>query len=242
MSDDLYGPCCGDSGAELTPDLGEPEAGLSRRSVLRGGAVAGAVLLSTGGTLLNASPALAVDRPTIYTTGDWNAQPPKEPIDVINRRPTKLIIHHTASANSTDYSRAHAFQLARNIQQWHFNRGWRDSGQQFTISRGGHIMVGRHRSLPALIDGNKHVIGAHCTGQNEVAVGIENEGNYMNVQIRDEHYRKLVRMCAFICQKYGIPPRNIKGHRDFVATLCPGDRLYARLPRLRDDVRALLNA
>lgn len=130
--------------------------------------------------------------------------------------------------------------MARGIQQSHFNRGFLDTGQHFTISRGGFIMVGRHQSKPVLVSGDRHVVGAHCIGQNDVAVGIENEGTYTNVQIRDEHYNKLVRMCAYICQQYGIPPRNILGHRDFDATECPGDRLYARLPTLRDDVRALL--
>jgi N-acetylmuramoyl-L-alanine amidase len=190
--------------------------------------------------LWSPSAALAVDRPRIYGTDEWNAEPPRGTIQVLDPRPTKIIIHHTASANSTDYSRAHAFQLARNIQQWHFARGWIDSGQHFTISRGGYIMAGRHKSKTVLIDGRDHVLGAHCSGQNEVSVGIENEGTYTNVQIRDEHYNKLVKMCAYICQQYGIPPRRIRGHRDFVATQCPGDRLYARLPRLRDDVRALL--
>jgi len=224
------------------PLLDEEEAGgLSRRRLL-GGAVAAGGLAVVGGALWQPSAALAVTSPRIYGTDEWGAQPPKQAIDVINSKPTKIIIHHTATANSTDYSRAHAFQLARSIQQAHFNRGWRDSGQHFTISRGAYVMTGRHRSKIVLNGGTKHVIGAHCSGQNEVAVGIENEGNYMNVGIRTEHYNKLVRMCAYICQQYGIPPRRIKGHRDFNATLCPGDRLYNKLPQLRDDVRALLNA
>ncbi len=229
---------------DLEPDDPNCEChslGVSRRTLLRGGVLAAGTVAVAGATQLwRPDDAFAVTRPRIYSTDEWGAAPPKQAIDVIMRRPTKIIVHHTATPNSADLSRAHAFALARSIQQSHFNRGWRDSGQQFTISRGGYIMTGRHRSKTALIKGDRHVIGAHCTGQNEVAVGIENEGNYMNVQIRDAHYQRLVRMCAFICQKYGIPPRNIKGHRDFSATLCPGDRLYARLPRLRDDVRALL--
>ncbi|HEX6685337.1 MAG TPA: peptidoglycan recognition family protein [Candidatus Limnocylindrales bacterium] len=214
--------------------------GLPRRMLLRGGLVAGGLVVAGAAELWRPSGAHAVAKPTIYGTDEWGAQDPRGTIQILNRRPTKIIVHHTATANSSDFSRAHAFQLARSIQQSHFARGWIDSGQQFTISRGGHIMVGRKHSQPVLVDGDRHVLGAHCTGQNEVAVGIENEGTYTNVQIRDEHYNKLVRMCAYICQQYGIPPRNIFGHRDFNATACPGDRLYARLPRLRDDVRALL--
>ena len=52
-------------------------------------------------------------------------------------RPTRILVHHTASANTTDLSQAQAFSLARTIQQSHFSRGWIDTGQQFTVSRGG---------------------------------------------------------------------------------------------------------
>ena len=219
----------------------DSDGALSRRLLLRGGILAGGLAVAGGSELWRPSEAgAAVAQPTIFTTDDWGAEPARGSIEVLNRRPTKIIVHHTAGPNSTDFSRAHAFAVARSIQQSHFARGWDDSGQHFTISRGGFIMAGRHGSRPALVAGDRHVVGAHCLGQNEVSVGIENEGTYTSVQIRDEHYNKLVRMCAYICQQYGIAPRNIFGHRDFVATECPGDRLYARIPTLRDDVRALL--
>jgi peptidoglycan hydrolase-like protein with peptidoglycan-binding domain len=38
----------------------------------------------------------------------------------------------------------------------------------------------------------------------------------------------------------GIRPTELYGHRDFKNTACPGDRLYALLPRLRTDVAAVL--
>jgi hypothetical protein len=44
--------------------------------------------------------------------------------------------------------------------------------------------------------------------------------------------------CAYICRQYGIPVEEIRGHRDFYNTECPGDALYAKLPRLRDEVAA----
>ncbi|MGH3741593.1 MAG: peptidoglycan recognition protein family protein [Micromonosporaceae bacterium] len=221
----------------------DEKSSMSRRMLLRGALAAGGVATIGAAQLWRPDAALAaVTRPKIYTTDEWGAAPPKQAIDVVNRKPIKIIIHHTATANSSDFTVGHAFSLARGIQQAHFNRGWRDSGQQFTISRGGHILTGRHRSRTVLIGGEKHVIGAHCTGQNDVAVGIENEGTYTNVQIRDYHYKRLVRMCAFICQKYGIDPARIRAHREFVATQCPGDRLFARMPKLRDDVRARLAA
>ncbi|HZN71128.1 MAG TPA: peptidoglycan recognition family protein [Micromonosporaceae bacterium] len=217
------------------------DGAIPRRLLLRGGVLGGGLLVTSAAQLLLSSPAdAAVAQPTIYSTSDWGADPPRGTIQILDPRPTKIIVHHTATANSGDFSRAHAFALARSIQQSHFARGFIDTGQHFTISRGGFIMAGRHHSKTELLQGQDHVLGAHCTGQNEESVGIENEGTYTNVQIRDDHYAKLVRLCAYICQQYGIAAGRIFGHRDFVATECPGDRLYARIPRLRDDVRALL--
>jgi hypothetical protein len=212
---------------------------LRRRHFLGLGAAAGAGLaLGAGATLAGGGPAQAAP-PTIHPTSEWGAAPPSSPIQVLGHRPTKLFIHHTDTANSTDYSLSHGFALARSIQRFHMeNRGWIDTGQQFTLTRGGHAIEGRHRSLEVLRAGSGHVQGAHCTAQNDVAVGIENEGNYMSVAPRAQHYAALVELSAHICGQFGIRAYQIYGHRNFNTTDCPGDRLYAMLPRLRADVAA----
>ncbi len=217
--------------------------GISRRSFLKLAiGTAGMMTLSGPGGLLSPLPAEAVSAPPLASCGTWGAKPPKASITMLASRPRMIIIHHTATPNSTDYSRAHAYQLARNIQQSHFNRGWIDSGQNLTISRGGYVMEGRHRSLEALASRTKHVVGAHCAKQNSVAVGIENEGTYTSVLPPTALWNRLVETCAYICQQYGINPSAIYGHRDFNATLCPGDKLYAQLPKLRQAVAARLGS
>ena len=223
---------------------------VSRRAFLRlGAAFGGSLVLASCGlnkadVLPEAQPgnlaALAVSAPTVTSTAGWKAQPPKEAITLLAARPTRIIVHHTDTANSTDLSQAHAFSLARSIQQAHFSRSWIDSGQHFTISRGGYMVEGRHRSLEAAQGGTRHVRGAHCEGFNDVSVGIENEGNYMGVSPPSGQYTALVSLCAWLCQQYGIPATELYGHRDFLATDCPGDVLYAKLPQLRRDVAARL--
>jgi N-acetyl-anhydromuramyl-L-alanine amidase AmpD len=208
----------------------------SRRGFLKAALGIGTSVV-IGGIELRFAPA-AEAAPAITGCDTWGAQPPTEPITVLGQRPTKIIVHHTAGSNTTDYSLAHAYDLARGIQQSHFGRGWIDSGQQFTISRGGYVLEGRHRSLEVLQGGTSHVRGAHCDGQNDVAIGIENEGTYTSVQPPAALYNQLVAMCTYICQQYGIPSSQIYGHRDFNATACPGDQLYAKLPQLRADVAA----
>ncbi|MCW2506264.1 MAG: N-acetylmuramoyl-L-alanine amidase [Actinomycetia bacterium] len=219
------------------------QAGLSRRKFFGLTAATGAGLLLPGITTLTVSQAAYADGtpavPLIHPTSEWGAVPSSVPVTVVNKPPTKLFIHHTASANSTDYSLQHAFQLARDIQADHMTRPtWIDTGQHFTLSRGGHIMEGRHRSLEALQNGHEDVLSAHCVGQNDKAIGMENEGNYMQVAPSAEHYAALVDLSTYICWQYRIRPYQVYGHRNFNDTDCPGDQLYALLPQLRADIAA----
>lgn len=216
---------------------------LPRRDLMRGAVLLGASVVVGGFDLLrSASPAhAAVAEPRIYSTSEWGARPPSSPVTINNYRPSYIVVHHTATGNSTDYSLAHAFSLSRSIQNWHMdNNGWIDSGQHFTISRGGYITEGRHRSLETLRGGTTFVYGTHAGPANSESIGIENEGTYTSVAPTTALYNALVDQCAYICQKYGLSATEIYGHRDFMSTACPGDVLYSRLPQLRTDVAAKL--
>ncbi|PRX50499.1 putative peptidoglycan binding protein [Prauserella shujinwangii] len=180
--------------------------------------------------------------PLIYSTGDWGARPPREPITVLDRKPTYIVVHHTVEpGNGDDFSREHAFAISRAIQNFHMDtRGWIDTGQQFTNSRGGYITEGRHRSLEILRGGTQHVQGANVGGHNSEVIGIENEGLYTEEDVPKALWDSLVDLVAYMADQYGIRPEFIKGHRDFNSTQCPGDVLYARLPELRRAVGARL--
>ncbi|MBW0116568.1 peptidoglycan recognition protein family protein [Pseudonocardia abyssalis] len=205
------------------------------RVTRRGFLLGGAALLALPGT------ALAATAPEIADCAAWGARPNSRVVNVVVQRPVKILVHHTATPNVTDLSRGAADALARGIQNFHMDRrGWLDSGQHFTISRGGFVLEGRHRSLEALRNGRKQVEGAHCTGQNLVSIGIENEGTYMDTEPTGVLWDRLREMCAYICGQYGIAPTEIYGHRDFKDTLCPGDVLYGMLPRLRGEVGGML--
>ena len=146
-------------------------AQFTRRGVLLGGLVVAGGAVGTG--VLGAGQAWALDTPSIISCDDWDARSARS-LKVHNRRPAKILIHHTATPNVSDLSRAQAQRLARNIQNHHLDQqGWADSGQHFTVSRGGYVLEGRHRSLEMLRGGRRMVEGAHCTGQNIIAVGID---------------------------------------------------------------------
>lgn len=228
-------------------------ARLTRRGVLVAGLVAGA----GGASSALAGPARAaapthtgaegpplvegVPAPQIVNCPGWGARRPSSPVRIWDRRPIRILVHHTATANGRDYSRAAADRMARGIQNYHMDRnGWLDSGQHFTISRGGVVLEGRSLSLGVLNEGRRQVEGAHCTGQNVVSVGIENEGNYVGTDPPAALWNSLRTTCAYICSRYGIAPTELYGHRDYKNTACPGDRLYRMLPRLRSEVGAVL--
>jgi hypothetical protein len=214
-------------------------SGPDRRTILRGAVLAsGAAVLggafTAGGT---ASASTGVAEPPLHTRTDWGARSPAGRIQMLSTPPSYIVVHHTATANSTDYSVSHAYALSRAIQNYHMNsNGWLDTGQQLTISRGGHIMEGRDRSFAAIRSGS-HVVGAHVANNNSTCIGIENEGLYMDVGPTKTLTEALVATLAWLCGAYRLDPhRAIRGHRDFNATACPGDVLYAQLPGLRDAV------
>ncbi|MFB4310778.1 peptidoglycan recognition family protein [Actinomadura sp. GTD37] len=211
------------------------DTSLARRDFLaRAGAVASGAVLLGAADLGAARPAHAA--PSVYTRAQWNARPPASPAQII-AAPDHLVVHHMAFPNSTDYSLAHAFQLSRDCQDLHMDaNGWADTGQQLTISRGGHVMEGRNRSLEAIGQG-ANVMGAQTAGNNGHTLGIENEGTYITALPTAALWNALVQTLAWLCDVYGLDPgAAIVGHRDYNATQCPGDALYAELPRLRDEV------
>ncbi|MCO5972047.1 peptidoglycan recognition protein family protein [Actinoallomurus soli] len=226
-----------DRRADLT---GRPGPG--RREVLRrAAAVAGGAVLLGATDLTRPRSARAVTAPHVYTRAEWGARPPTSPATII-KAPDHLIVHHMAFPNSTDYSLAHAFQLSRDCQNLHMDtNGWSDTGQQLTISRGGYVMEGRNRSIEAIGKG-ANVMGAQCANENGHTLGIENEGTYITELPPAALWNSLVQTLAWLCDIYGLSPSTaIVGHRDYNSTTqCPGDALYAQLPRLRSQVAGAL--
>ncbi|MFK0259582.1 peptidoglycan recognition family protein [Streptomyces sp. NPDC090445] len=230
-----------------------PSARLTRRALVSAVLALGAAAVPTvGGSRARAATGVGAfggwDRegftvPEITDCVGWGAREASEPVVVLAARPERIIVHHTATANVTDYSRARAHTLARAIQTHHMDlQGWIDTGQHFTISRGAFVLEGRHRSLAALNAGDRMVRAAHCIGQNSAAIGIENEGTYMTEEPPEVQFSALADLCAHICRQYDVPASEIHGHRDFNSTDCPGDMLHAMLPKLREDVARRLGS
>lgn len=217
------------------------QPGLSRRALITGALGAAGALVLIGSSSFTAAPAArAVSRPEIIPCATWGASPPRGSISM-SSTPQYVVVHHMASSNGTGTDLNAAYAIARQVQGWHFDNGWTDTGQHFSVSRGGYILEGRHRTIEGLNSGTTFPIGSHVGGNNSTCLGIETEGNFSTVQPTSAQWDSLVSLIAYLCSTYGISVGNIRGHRDFNSTLCPGDAFYPRLQELRNAVAARLD-
>ncbi|MFJ5559948.1 peptidoglycan recognition family protein [Streptomyces sp. NPDC093250] len=217
-----------------------PENALRRRLLIAGAAGLAAATAAPGTAHARGA---GVVEPDIDGTAAWGARSPRGTISVLRYRPSRIVIHHTVSTNSTDFSRAQAHAHAHWVQDLHLDKnGWVDTGYHFLVSRGGWITEGRHGSLQTLTGGTTFVLGSHTSGQNDQAIGIACEGAYHAGAVPpDAQWEVLVTLCAYTCAQYGIPSARIYGHKDYSSTLCPGV-YHDMLPRLRDEVAAARSA
>lgn len=131
----------------------------------------------------------------------------------------KIIVHHAAT---TDFD-----GIART-----FN-GNREASA--------HYAVGRNNNVDAMVD--EANTAWHCGNwaANLTSVGIENvnSSGAPNWDVAPETFDTLVELVRDIAKRHGLLPLrvgvNLFGHRDFMATACPG-QLYNRLQELADRV------
>lgn len=226
-------------------DVATPESGrLTRRALLGGGtATVGLALVGCGIGPFDRDPVntVPVAEPPILGTAEWGAREPRRAASVIRHRPELIVVHHTTDPNTANVDRAHAITIAKKTQNYHMDsNGWSDTGQHFTVSRGGFALEGRTTSLANSRNGKRFTLGAHAAGANERSVGIENEGSYFTARMPTAQWNSLVALTSWLCTQHRIGVEGIVGHRDVTATTCPGDWLYGQLPRLRREVQAVL--
>lgn len=177
----------------------------------------------------------------IITCPQWGARKPKQQLQLV-KMSEREIFHHTAghlrqiSAPSSE-SRDEAIRYARDIQNFHMDgNGWVDSGHNFLVTRGGHILQGRWLTVSA-IHAHHMVLSAHCPGEND-QIGVEHE--HLGTELMTTAQRLAsARLMAWIAQQYGkthILPCD--PHSAHYATACPAN-LKSEIPHIRqiaDDI------
>lgn len=78
-------------------------------------------------------------------------------------------------------------------------------------------------------------VGAHAQGFNTGGIGINFAGNMDKMRPTPAQIESGTMLLADICTRHGLTPdvNTIVGHRDLMATDCPGQNLYDILQTLR---------
>lgn len=136
-----------------------------------------------------------------------------------DRKKTDLIvIHHTGNPTDDDLS-------AKEIHQSHLNLGWAGIGYHYVIRKDGTIEEGRPH----------WTIGSHAYGENSRSIGIHFSGNFEQASPTPEQIESGALLVGKLGSDYGLEldEEHVVGHRDLMATACPGKNLYAVLQKIR---------
>lgn len=115
-----------------------------------------------------------------------------------NRKETnRIIIHHSLSD----------FGDAKQINEWHIQRGFDGIGYHFVIPRTGEHQTGRGIEF----------VGAHAMGKNYDSIGVCFVGDFSKYNPNESQYNEFISLYQFLCKKF-----NKKLKIEFHHELCPG--------------------
>lgn len=159
----------------------------------------------------------------------WEARPPDTKLMRLHT-PERITVHHAGTQTGTTGP-----AQFRGWQDWHMiGHGWGDIAYHLIIGIDGTVYEGRD---PAY-EGDTATT-YDTTGHFLVVV----EGNFEDEEPTPAQIRSLESVLAWASQEYGIPTTEIRGHRDYAATTCPGTHLYELLHSgvLQDSVQDLID-
>ncbi len=190
-----------------------------------------------------------ITAPHLRRRAEWGAQPFRGTPIALNRPSYNyMTLHHTAGFSAKTL--VEGLDQVRRIQDFHQNgRGWSDIGYQFLMDQEGRLYQGRpflNEAAP-FDQGPPLANGAHAGGANTGNIGVSlmgcyhpPEGSNCLDQMTESAADSLIATFGFLTERYGVSPRNMRGHRDFGNTACPGDNNYRMLPGLILRVEDLL--
>jgi hypothetical protein len=162
----------------------------------------------------------------IYSRADWGARPPRCASG--SMIPNRATIHHTVTPINDSMT---VPQRLRQIQAFHmFTNGWCDIGYNYLVSRDGRVWRGR----------GARTIGAHVENNNTGNVGISFIGTYTSTAPTATQMcnaAKLLRRLHEDFSGISLNRTDVKGHRQYASTACPGTALYNRIDTIVSKAR-----
>ncbi|WP_411147348.1 peptidoglycan-binding protein [Streptomyces sp. A30] len=149
---------------------------------------------------------------TIISRATWDAKPWNgTPASVALSKRTEFFVHYDGGSPITRTG----YAVMRAIEAEHLGNGWSGVGYNFVVDQAGNIYEGRGWNLQ----------GAHCPNHNVTGIGVQ-----IAIGGDQEPSAKALAACRALyeeaCKKTGRTLAK-KGHRDGLATACPGTKLYA---------------
>lgn len=167
---------------------------------------------------------------------------------------THIVVHHTASDNSTLKTPEDARKAANDIFKYHTQKKWRwDIWYNFIIDPWGNIYEGRWWW--------ESVIWAHASYNNAASLWIALMGNFEINEPTSGQLNSLARLATALMIRYQINPdsevyahilddhdpyirdvvrSSFMGHKDTGKTACPGSKLYKKLSIIMQAIRTQL--
>lgn len=162
----------------------------------------------------------------IYSRADWGGRAPR--CASSSMTPNRATIHHTVTPTSDSLS---AQARLRQIQSFHmFTNGWCDIGYNYLISRDGRVWRGRGATT----------VGAHVSNNNTGNIGISFMGTYTSTAPTATQQCQAAKLLRRLSMDFGgvdLNRTDVKGHRQYGGTVCPGNALYNRIDTILGKAR-----
>lgn len=154
---------------------------------------------------------------TIHSRSDWNARAPRCSSATT---PVRATIHHTVTPTSDSLTPQ---ARLRQIQSYHMDtQGWCDIGYNYLVSRDGRVWRGRGAGT----------LGAHVSGANSGNVGISFMGTHTSTAATATQLCNTAKLLSQLHRDHpalGLTRTDVKGHRQYGSTECPGTALYNQI-------------
>jgi hypothetical protein len=175
------------------------------------------------------------EKPSILSRREWNALEPRGEMKKLE--PHYITIHHTASNQKKETPLQ---EKMRDLQR--FSReeaqlstgklkvAWPDIPYHYYIDFSGRIAEGREMQY----------IGDTNTDYDPAGhILVVLEGNFELENPTAGQLESLYKLTARLAAEWHIQPSNIKGHKDYTETQCPGKNLEPEIEKLQEYIRAL---
>jgi len=152
----------------------------------------------------------------VVRRADWDWKPLKTIL--LQHEITKITIHHGGVDYPPDKD---PVEHIRNLQNWsRTEKKWIDIPYHFMIAPSGTIYETRPINYPGATNTDYDPRG-HAL--------ICLMGNYENATVNQEQMKSIIELTAYLVERFHVPLYDIKGHKDYTETLCPGKNLYQYL-------------